>query len=251
MDLWYLPKDIAAYTGYNYILDIIDHFSKWLYSYTLKSKNGNEILIKLRHYIISFGLCKKLQTDNGLEFKNIEINNYCIDNNIERIYSPPYHPQSNGAIESAHKIIEKFIFESFYVQGEEYFNIEEAILNALKYHNFSVHSTTNYTPADLKDITDKTIIDNVKSNIIKNVASKLKFNNNKLLEKGDKLIISVNISKKNGSNELSKLNNKKLNRFEIPGLFIEYKSGNNILVKCMKNYKNLLKKIKNILLVMI
>ena len=70
MDLWYLDDDIAHISKYNYVLYILDHFSKWVFSYPLITKNANEILICLRRYILSFGLVKKLQTDNGLEFRN-------------------------------------------------------------------------------------------------------------------------------------------------------------------------------------
>ena len=47
-DLWQLPKDISKDTGYKYILDIVDHFSKWYYGYLLKSKEGEEVLKKNR-----------------------------------------------------------------------------------------------------------------------------------------------------------------------------------------------------------
>ena len=50
MDLWYLDDDIARISKYNYILD---HFSKWVFSYLLITKNAYEILICLRKYIIS------------------------------------------------------------------------------------------------------------------------------------------------------------------------------------------------------
>ena len=30
-DIWTLPKDIASQSNYKYILDIVDHFSKWYY----------------------------------------------------------------------------------------------------------------------------------------------------------------------------------------------------------------------------
>ena len=30
MDLWYLSKDIVDVTGYKYVIDIIDIFSKWM-----------------------------------------------------------------------------------------------------------------------------------------------------------------------------------------------------------------------------
>lgn len=85
MDIWYLEDDIAKSTGFNYIFDLIDVLSKWVFSYPLKHKNSQEILVALRKYILSFGICRKLQTDNGGEFRNAIINNFCIENNIERL----------------------------------------------------------------------------------------------------------------------------------------------------------------------
>ena len=113
MDIFYLPDDIAKVSGYNNILDIIDIFSKWLFSYPLITKSSKEVLITFRKFIESFGVCKKLQTDNGLEFKYIMLTNYCIENKIERLYSPPYHPQANGAVEAAQKIIQKYLMIIF------------------------------------------------------------------------------------------------------------------------------------------
>ena len=52
MDIWYLPKDISKASGYSYILDVIDHFSKWLYSFPLKEKAAKEILSNFRKYIL-------------------------------------------------------------------------------------------------------------------------------------------------------------------------------------------------------
>ena len=31
-DIWYLNQDIRDITDYNYVLDIIDHFNKWLFT---------------------------------------------------------------------------------------------------------------------------------------------------------------------------------------------------------------------------
>jgi len=50
MDIWYLDDDIAQISGFNYILDIIDVFSKWVFSYPLVKKTGEEVLIALRKY---------------------------------------------------------------------------------------------------------------------------------------------------------------------------------------------------------
>ena len=41
-DIWTLPKEIANLTNYKYILDIVDHFSKWYYGYLLHTKEAKE-----------------------------------------------------------------------------------------------------------------------------------------------------------------------------------------------------------------
>ena len=35
MDLFYLDEDIVDITGYKYIASIINHFSKWIWSYAI------------------------------------------------------------------------------------------------------------------------------------------------------------------------------------------------------------------------
>ena len=44
MDLCYLPKEIREKFAYKYIMDIIDHFSKWMWSYPMKEKTAEEAL---------------------------------------------------------------------------------------------------------------------------------------------------------------------------------------------------------------
>ena len=56
-----------------------------------------------------FGTPKILQTDNGGEFKNNDLENFCEENNIKLIHSSPYHPQTNGSVEATHKEIQKYI----------------------------------------------------------------------------------------------------------------------------------------------
>ena len=54
-----------------------------------------------------FGVCRKLLTDNGMEFKNELFNTIAEQLDVERkIYTPPYRPQSNGHIEGFHNFLE-------------------------------------------------------------------------------------------------------------------------------------------------
>ena len=91
MDLWYLPKEIWDKVNYKYIMDIIDHFSKWMWSYPMKEKTAQEAVTCIKSFIFSFGLPKKLHTDNGLEVKNKLMDDFCSKYNIKHIYSKPIH----------------------------------------------------------------------------------------------------------------------------------------------------------------
>ena len=163
MDLFYLSDDISAKSNYKYVVSIIDHFSKWIWSYAIKEKTAHDCLLFLMHYVYAFGCPKKLHTDNRKEFKNIHFNIFCSDNNIKQVFSKPYNPKSNGCIEASHKEIKQYINAKIYIDEKENFDLNEVLLNAIYTHNNSVHSMTNYKPVDLKDISDPDIINLVKS----------------------------------------------------------------------------------------
>ena len=73
----------------------------------IKSKSAEEIATAWRNHIaFLFGVCRKLLTDNGTEFKNDLFSRVAEQLGVERkIYSPPYRPQSNSRIEGFHKFL--------------------------------------------------------------------------------------------------------------------------------------------------
>ena len=48
MDLTYIPIELIENNQYKYILNVIDHFSKFLFSYLLINKNTKSIVSKLK-----------------------------------------------------------------------------------------------------------------------------------------------------------------------------------------------------------
>ena len=48
MDLWTLPEELSENTEYVYIMDIVDHFSKYMSAYFLKNKTMKLVLSKLK-----------------------------------------------------------------------------------------------------------------------------------------------------------------------------------------------------------
>ena len=125
-------------------------------------------------YLENFGKCKILPADNGTEFNNKLLEDYCEDNDIKLIHSSPYHPQTNGVVEVVHREIRKYIYNEFFKNKED-FDIEEELFNITKIHNNKIHSITNRVPKDIRNIEDTNKIENINNEIKKNLQRKNKY----------------------------------------------------------------------------
>ena len=76
MDLTELPKELKTNNNYIYLLDIIDHFSKYGISIPLENKEANTIFKNLKIALECNGFPEELGSDNGKEFKNKIIETY-------------------------------------------------------------------------------------------------------------------------------------------------------------------------------
>ena len=54
------------------------------------------------------GLPKKLQSDNGAEFKKY-VQKFCKENKIKMVRCRPYHPQAQGKVERSHRVLRQKI----------------------------------------------------------------------------------------------------------------------------------------------
>ena len=93
--------------GNRYALTAVCKLTGYMFCIPLKNKTVKEIITAWRNHItFPFGVCRKLLTDNGTEFKNDLFSRATEQLGVERkIYSPPYRPQSNGRIEGFHKFL--------------------------------------------------------------------------------------------------------------------------------------------------
>jgi hypothetical protein len=128
MDLVSLDKRIDdEYHRYKYIFNIIDHFSKYLGFYLIENKTSKEVLYCLKDFIIKHGKCDILQCDNGREFSNNIINNYCTEKDIKLIHSSPYHPQTNGVVERIRQSVIKSLI-TLKIKCKNKYDLKVAIL---------------------------------------------------------------------------------------------------------------------------
>ena len=92
----YLNDDLEAAYGVKYILSIIDAFSRKAMIYKLNSKKSEIILKDIIEFCIYNGFPKQFISDNGPEFKNSKINNFCKKEGIKYIHGVPYNPHAKA-----------------------------------------------------------------------------------------------------------------------------------------------------------
>ncbi|KAJ9567763.1 hypothetical protein OSB04_003729 [Centaurea solstitialis] len=86
----------------SYCLVIVDDYSRFTWVYFLRTKDETSGLIKpfvTRVENKTNLRVKVIRSDNGTEFKNADLNNFCEEKGIERQYSAPRTPQQNGVAE--------------------------------------------------------------------------------------------------------------------------------------------------------
>ena len=84
-------------SGNKHILTIIDHLTGWPEAFPISDKSADTIVSTFINQYLLVHMCPRyILSDNGTEFKNHLMDQVLKKLAIERIFSIPYHPQSNG-----------------------------------------------------------------------------------------------------------------------------------------------------------
>ena len=93
-------------SGNKHILTIIDHLTGWPEAFPIPNKSADTIVPTLINLYLPVHMCPRyILSDNGMEFKNNLMDQVLQQLGIDRIFSAPYHPQSNGKLEVFHKYL--------------------------------------------------------------------------------------------------------------------------------------------------
>ena len=97
-------------SGNKHILTIIDHWTGWPEAFPIPDKSADTIVTTLINQYLPVHMClRDLLSDNGTEFKNSLMDQVLQQLGIDRIFSAPYHPQSNGKLEVFHKYLKPML----------------------------------------------------------------------------------------------------------------------------------------------
>jgi hypothetical protein len=130
-------------SGHKYILNVIDTFSKYLWSVPLKDKTGKSVKAALATIFEGGNFPKYFQVDRGLEFKNREVMNYLAKNNVKFLNT---RNEIKGAvIERLNRSLKTKMFKYFTHRGtHKYIDILHHLVAA---YNNTKHSAIGRAPA--------------------------------------------------------------------------------------------------------
>ena len=106
---------------FKYVLSIIDVFSRYHWLVPLERKSSSHVARELIRVYKEHGAPRFIQHDQGPEFDGA-VSALCKKLHIKVIKGRPYHPQSQGTIEKAHRSFQKNIMYDFLVMKKAGFN---------------------------------------------------------------------------------------------------------------------------------
>jgi len=163
-DLIEMRKYAKMNKNYNYLLVVINCFSKLVFIEPLKKKEGKLVSLALEKIFQQYPqFPKNFQTDDGKEFWNKDCDQLYQKYNINQFKT--FSPVKCGIIERVNRKLKNMIFKECSLRGNyKYINTLSDIVD--KYNN-SYHRTIRCKPIEVNEKNEKEIL----SNIIKNTGS--------------------------------------------------------------------------------
>jgi hypothetical protein len=89
-----------------FLLVATDYFTKWVEAEALKHISQHDVRKFLwKNIVTRFGIPRSLISDNGTQFKNAVIKEFCDEHGIRQHFSSVGYPQGNGQAEASNKVI--------------------------------------------------------------------------------------------------------------------------------------------------
>ncbi|XP_057452759.1 uncharacterized protein LOC130744604 [Lotus japonicus] len=130
-----------------YVLVAVDYFTKWIEAKSMARITAEKVKrFYWRKLICRFGVPATIVSDNGTQFTSRSVKSFCSEMGIELRFASVEHPQSNGQVESANKVVLNGLKKRL---GEAKGLWADELLTVIWAYNTTPQSTTGETPFKL------------------------------------------------------------------------------------------------------
>jgi Chromo (CHRromatin Organisation MOdifier) domain len=131
--------------GYRYMLNVIDVFSKYVWSIPLRDKKGTTVLDAFIQIVNeSNRIPKHIWVDEGKEFYNKDITSWLKENNIIRYSTHGEH--KSAVIERFNRTLKEMMWKRFTAENtRNWINMLDRLISD---YNNRIHSTLGMTPTE-------------------------------------------------------------------------------------------------------
>lgn len=188
---------LEPYNGYQYIIVVIDVFSKYIYTKATKTKDARKVVEFLRSIFIHEKPIS-LQSDRGGEFVNELMENLLEEFEVKQILSKAYTPQTQGLVERTNRTLKGMLHKAMTIHNTK--NWPSLLASITKNYNDTTKRAIDSTPNEVK-VGDPAIIKSIAKDM-KLTAKKQQKKNKRTFEplfKGDVVRIEL---KRNAPNSV-------------------------------------------------
>jgi transposase InsO family protein len=144
MDIAELPPQIQIKKK-RYILNIKDHFSKYVWSFSIKNKSSNTVAKCFKMLLSEGHIPKMVHTDNGTEFQG-SFKKLLAKYEIKHVKGRPRNPQCQGSIENFNGYLKKYLLLNYFIKTCSEFNCKTEQIKIADAYNRKVNCVTKYKP---------------------------------------------------------------------------------------------------------